>query len=145
MSDFDRRSATERAFAEKQGWKVAHRHASLRAISAGTRALKREEYANDQLGDMYDHATFYDYKESRRPAAIIVHPYRHFSQAEIYAVARRYGLTAEILEPTIYPHPDAQTIVFYRRANPLDTIQSSRPSTRTKCVGTANGGWRIHQ
>lgn len=114
MKELDWRSSDERAFAEKRRWKLAHRDASLYEIAAGSRGSKRMEYASQQLGDMYDHATVYDYASTRRPVAIIVHPYGRFTSAQVNLIARQYGLRGQIIEPTMYPNPEAQTVVFWR-------------------------------
>jgi hypothetical protein len=60
---------------------------------------------------MYHHATYYEFVGTRRPAAIIVHPYAWITPQKIEAVAHRYGLRARMFEPS-WDHPEATTIVF---------------------------------
>lgn len=115
MRKFDHRTVAERAYAEKQRWKVARLHACLREIAAGSRGLKHAGHAASQLGKIYDHPTTYNEVGTRRPVAIIVHPYGRFTQAQVDAIARKYGVRGKIIKPTMYPHPDAQTIVFWRK------------------------------
>jgi len=111
MQRFYWRSAAEGAFADQQGWRVSRFAAGLGEIAASSRGLKHEEYPPEQLGHMFDHATFYDWRGSRRPAALIVHPYGHFTPEQVQAVARLYGVLARIVQPGWY-HPNAQTIIF---------------------------------
>lgn len=114
MSKFDWRSDAEKAYAKEQGWKVARLDAGLREIAVGSRGLRCTEYASQQIGDMYDHATVYDDVDTGHPIAIIVHPYGQFAQAQVDAIASLYRLQGQIIQPTMYPHPQAQTIVFWR-------------------------------
>ena len=81
-----------KTFAASRGWKLARREADLFEIAAGRRSSWRTGFASDQLGRMFDHAEFYEWAGSRRPAAIVVHPYGHFSQSEVDAVAKLYRL-----------------------------------------------------
>lgn len=100
-------------FIRSRGWKPARLSASLTEIAVGRRLPYLPvglEY--QQLGSMYAHPEYYD--QAKRPTALVVHPYRHFSQVEVDALALSHGLKAEILTNPWY-HPDAQTIVFYRR------------------------------
>jgi hypothetical protein len=112
MNRFYWRSAAEGSFAEQQGWKVSRFAAGLGEIAAGSRGLTHEEYATEQLGDMFDHATFYDWAGSRRPAAIIVHPYGGLALELVQMVARRYNVQARIVIPSWY-RSEAQTIIFW--------------------------------
>jgi hypothetical protein len=114
MDNQDLRSAAETVFAYARGWKISPRTASLAEIASGRRNAHRQEYVSDQLGGMYDHATEYEFVGGRRPAGIIVHPYRHFTASEVQQIAQRYGLQGAIINPTMYPNPSAQTIVFWR-------------------------------
>jgi hypothetical protein len=115
MDNIDRRSESEKAFAEARGWIPSHRTVSLSDIAAGRRSSRREEYASVQLGDMYDHGTEYEYLGTTRPAAIIVHPYRRFTAAQVQEIAQRFGIQGAIIDPSMYHNPSAQTIVFCKR------------------------------
>jgi hypothetical protein len=109
-------------FALLHGWKLTQsREHSLSEIAAGRRSSRVSTYASSQLGRMFDHPEYYEDATSRRPTALVVHPYRHFSQQEVDAIALQYGVRGQII-PNSWYDPSAQTICF-------SAISDNWPST----------------
>jgi hypothetical protein len=110
-----RRTKTERMYAKQRGWRVARHGANLYEIAAGRRGgtdSSRWEYLSKQLGSMFDHVEWYDWAGTRQPAAVIVHPYGHYTQPEVQTIAKRCGVRAQIFRPSWWHNPQGQTIVF---------------------------------
>jgi hypothetical protein len=109
-----RRTMTERKYVKERGWVLARREANLYEIAGGRRGgiNSRWEWLAKQLGSMFDHAEWYDWAGTRQPAAVIVHPYVHYTLEQVQAIANRYCVRAQVFRPSWWHNPEGQTIVF---------------------------------
>jgi hypothetical protein len=117
-----RRPETEIAFAKSRGWRAAREPFNLHELALGRRGgwngsrymTVHEEInlALDAYCNMADHCVCYVWVGTQQPAAIIAHPYGHYSTADAEAVAGRFGIRAETFRPSWWHNPDGQTIVL---------------------------------